>query len=314
MKIDLVFLIVLGIVVGYIFLLHKVEAMGDVTNLDQIKDAVKQVYLADIESIRNLSNVATQLQANGLTVPGQLKVRDKLATNGLDPVNMPDGWGGGLRIFDGYASGTMGFGPDGKKLNAYINSNGELKLGSWLIKENANGHLMFLKDGTKYDNDYGKIPQDTGFVALAQDGNIWTNRSTGRGWLADNKLNVSGGTVGSLNINGNLNMGGRIALNDNPLMIRGMGDNNHSIKFEGSIDGPMITGNVNVGINRASDPSNPRLRMGNWTINRQQNRGNCGRGAGSSLLVENDNSKGMVISELGLVEVNTAWGWQGVRC
>ena len=191
---------------------------------------------------------------------------------------------------------------------------GSLKLGSWTIKENPNGHLMFLKDGTPYDNDYGKIPQDTGFVALAQDGNIWSNRSTGRGWLADNKLNVSGGNVGSLNINGNLNMGGRIALNDNPLMIRSMGDNNHSIKFEGSIDGPLITGNVNVGINRASDPSNPRLRIGNWTINRQQGRGNCGRGAGSSLVVENDNTKGMVISELGLVEVNTAWGWQGVRC
>ena len=127
MKIDLVFLIVLGFVVAYIFMLHKVESMADVGTTDQVKEAVKQIYLADVEAIRNLSNVATKLQAGGLTVPGQLKVGDKLSTNGLDPANMPDGWGGGLRIFDGYASGTIGFGPDGKKLNAYMNSNGDMK-------------------------------------------------------------------------------------------------------------------------------------------------------------------------------------------
>ncbi len=127
MKIDLVFLIVLGIVVAYIFVLHKVESMADVGSLDQIKEAVKQVYLADVEAIRNLSNIASKLTATGLTVPGQLKVADKISTNNLDPNNMPDGWGGGLRIFDGYSSGTIGFGPDGKKLNAYMNANGDVR-------------------------------------------------------------------------------------------------------------------------------------------------------------------------------------------
>ena len=133
MKIDLVFLIVISIVIAYLFVLYKVdcnsdkiEKMADIGTVDQIKDAVRQVYQADVEAIRNLSNVATQLQAGGITVPGQLKVGGKLSTNNLDPSNMPDGWGGGLRIFDGYASGTMGFGPDGKKLNAYINSGGAI--------------------------------------------------------------------------------------------------------------------------------------------------------------------------------------------
>ena len=32
---------------------------------DQIKEAVKQIYLADVESIRNLSAVATNLQKDG---------------------------------------------------------------------------------------------------------------------------------------------------------------------------------------------------------------------------------------------------------
>ena len=48
------------------------ESMSNVSN--DIKEAVKQVYLADVESIRNLSEVATKLQAGGLTIPGNLTV------------------------------------------------------------------------------------------------------------------------------------------------------------------------------------------------------------------------------------------------
>ena len=209
-----------------------------------VKAVIGQVYNADIEAIRNLSSIASQLQAGGLTVPGNLllqsgtvidfgsndkdregnagkigysvfedslnivgkgkpgeprrttlwenlKVTGKIATNNLDPNNMPDGWGGGLRIFDGYASGTMGFGPDGKALKAYMNSNGDayvsnsLKIGSWTLRD-KNGHLQFVKDGTAYNDNYGAIPADQGFLAMAQDGNLWSNKSSGRGWVADN--------------------------------------------------------------------------------------------------------------------------------
>jgi microcystin-dependent protein len=48
------------------------EPMADVSN--DIKEAIKQVYLADVEAIRNLSEVATKLQKEGLTVPGNLTV------------------------------------------------------------------------------------------------------------------------------------------------------------------------------------------------------------------------------------------------
>ncbi len=84
MKIDLVFLIVLAIVVAYVFMLYKVEKMADVGNLDQIKEAVKQVYLADVEAIRNLSNVSAKLQAGGLTVPGQLTVTGQINSQSGD--------------------------------------------------------------------------------------------------------------------------------------------------------------------------------------------------------------------------------------
>jgi len=48
--------------------------MAEVGTTDQIKDAVKLIYLADVDAIRNLSEVATKLQAGGLTMPGQLNI------------------------------------------------------------------------------------------------------------------------------------------------------------------------------------------------------------------------------------------------
>ena len=51
---------------------HTKEPMADVSV--DIKEAVKQVYLADVEAIRNLSEVATKLQKEGLKIPGNLTV------------------------------------------------------------------------------------------------------------------------------------------------------------------------------------------------------------------------------------------------
>jgi hypothetical protein len=47
---------------------------------DQITAAVKQLYLADVESIRNLSTVATNLQRDGgLVTPGNISIKGKLS-------------------------------------------------------------------------------------------------------------------------------------------------------------------------------------------------------------------------------------------
>lgn len=62
------------ILIGYLFYNQGQikELMADVS--PDIKDAIKQIYNVDVEAIRNLSNVATQLQAGGLTVPGDLRI------------------------------------------------------------------------------------------------------------------------------------------------------------------------------------------------------------------------------------------------
>jgi hypothetical protein len=253
-----------------------------------MKAVINQVYNADIEAIRNLSSISSQLIAGGLTVPGKLSIT------------------------------------------------GQLKVGSWTIQDN-NGHLQFIKDGTQYDNDYGKIPQDTGFIAMAQDGNIWSNRSTGRGWLADNKLNVSGGTInGSLTVNNDLNIGGKLttrridandvvninnklAMNDRPIMIRGENDGNHYIKWSSATDGPEIAGCGGINIVRPCAGGNPLMRIGDWTFS-QQNVGICGKGGGNALiLTDTATSNGgqpiqFRFSHIGLADCNTGWGWQGMRC
>ena len=80
------------IIIGFFFIFHlywkksNTEQMTDTNNTntnitDQIKEAVKQYYIADVESIRNLSEVATKLQAGGLAVPGNLIMKGPIITD-----------------------------------------------------------------------------------------------------------------------------------------------------------------------------------------------------------------------------------------
>ncbi len=55
------------------------EPMADVSD---IRETIKQIYLADIEAIRNLSEVASKLQKEGLTIPGNLTVTGAINVNG----------------------------------------------------------------------------------------------------------------------------------------------------------------------------------------------------------------------------------------
>jgi len=211
-------------------------------------------YQADIEAIRNLSSIAQQLNgSNSLTMPGILNVNN-LYTKGAKN-NNPNGAITHFPYTDGnnYIRGDT-------IVNGNINLEGILKIGSWLIRD-KNNHLQFIKDGTAYNDVYGKIPDDQGFLAMSQDGNIWTNRATGRGWICDTKLNTSGGTI-----TGNLIMNGKIAMNDNPIVLRGINDPNHYIKFSSATDGPEIGGCGGINITRPCDTQKPLIKLGNFNI------------------------------------------------
>jgi microcystin-dependent protein len=78
-------LILFGIL--FLFIFHQywnksTETMADVS--PDIKDAIKQVYLVDVESIRNLSNIATQLTSGGLTIPGDLRITGNILMGNKD--------------------------------------------------------------------------------------------------------------------------------------------------------------------------------------------------------------------------------------
>jgi hypothetical protein len=68
----------------------------------------------------NAANYTTVLQ-----VWKNAKIQQRLATNGLDPNDLPSGWSGGLRTNDVYAAGTVGAGSGGA-VNAYMNSSGNI--------------------------------------------------------------------------------------------------------------------------------------------------------------------------------------------
>jgi len=107
MKIDLIFLIILCVVIAYVFILYKVEQMADTTNttnIDQIKEAIKQVYLTDVDAIRNLSAVATKLQSEGLTIPGNLTTNIINATDNINVSNKTNE-GGRIRILNELKNG-----------------------------------------------------------------------------------------------------------------------------------------------------------------------------------------------------------------
>jgi hypothetical protein len=59
--------------------------MADVSN--DIKEAVKQVYLADVEAIRNLSEIATKINAGTFVFPGNLTVTGTIKSQSLDSLN-----------------------------------------------------------------------------------------------------------------------------------------------------------------------------------------------------------------------------------
>ncbi len=77
-------LILIGIL--FIFVFHQywnknLEPMADVTSLteDKVKELIYKTYLIDVTAIKNLSDIATELQKDkGLTIPGDLTIKGKL--------------------------------------------------------------------------------------------------------------------------------------------------------------------------------------------------------------------------------------------
>jgi hypothetical protein len=66
------------------FKINKTNENFTASSPDQLKQTIKDIYQADIASIRSLADIATKLQAGGTTVPGNLKISQILGVNYID--------------------------------------------------------------------------------------------------------------------------------------------------------------------------------------------------------------------------------------
>ena len=76
-------------------------------------------------NINSSLRVKSDTYLNTLSTTGLAKFGSRIATNGLNPNDLPAGWAGGVRTYDLYASGTVGVGT-GKTVKAYMNNAGNI--------------------------------------------------------------------------------------------------------------------------------------------------------------------------------------------
>ena len=93
----------------------------------------------------------------------------------------------GIRIYQGDYNSGNAYTSYKDVVMADSNGNvGSIKIGSWVISENSDGHLVFSKNGAALGT------ADQGHIRMAQDGNLWLSRSSGPGWVADNIGGIRG--------------------------------------------------------------------------------------------------------------------------
>jgi hypothetical protein len=130
--------------------LKKTREEFDATTDAAITNAVKKIYLADVEAIRLLSNFAIQLSQGGTTIPGNVTISGNSIVNGTSKVNGDHTIGGKL-IVNGTHINTLNGNTfycggrqhvHGEELLYILNKNGVLISKEW----GGNGNLTVQGD------------------------------------------------------------------------------------------------------------------------------------------------------------------------
>lgn len=112
------------------------NSYGDVITLGG--DSMNNDYEIKLNSNKPLSIYSPNANNTDTTfqvINGNAKFNNKIATNGLNPEDIPNGWGGGIRTWDVLSGGTVAILKEGKKgsdinnnigLAAYINNTGNI--------------------------------------------------------------------------------------------------------------------------------------------------------------------------------------------
>ena len=163
----------------------------------------------------NATQYSTVLSVNQNTVIGE-----RLATNGMNPNDLPTGWSGGVRTQDVYAAGTIAAGSGGYT-PSYMNASGQIYAANSIstsgnvtasgnINVGGNTHTA----GETYTGGWFRTTGDTGWYSEKWGGGWNMTDST---WIrAYNNKNVyTGGQVqaGTIQSNGDMNATGNANVN-----------------------------------------------------------------------------------------------------
>ncbi len=219
MKIDLnfVFLIVICIFILYEFIGRDktTENFADTTTTsvtpDQIKQMIRDIYLADIDAIRNLSNVATKLSTGGYTTPGNLTVSDTTNTkfvnatgkinigSNANPKDFPDWLGLSVEHPTTDSHIRLKTKNDDNKNIYLIDRDGNFRLNTHGVGDmfgvNRDGHTYNIHTGDHVHNFIGR--GDNPYITLGKEGE-WNNKS----WYLQNVKNDGTNKIFRIGVHG----------------------------------------------------------------------------------------------------------------
>ena len=163
------------LIIAILYLLYKdrYNSLEKMSNTNEIEEKINKIYQADIQSIRNLSEVASTLQKEGLTIPGNLKVNGtfnylpKGTIVAFTGIFAPDGWA--------LCNGQNGT-PDlrGRFIYGYGARQG-IDIGKTGGEENHKLNINEMPSHNHSISSSGEHNHDT------IDGNVWQNRRYGYG-------------------------------------------------------------------------------------------------------------------------------------
>ena len=253
-NIDMIFLFVIAAFVGYYMCKKEsFDTFEGFAAIDDARQAVREVYNADIDAIRNLSTVATKLQAGGLTHPGRLTVN-----SGADHLPI-------LAQSNTDSHILLRTKNDGNKDSYLINRDGHHRIHMANVGDvfgvNHDGHLYNEHHGDHVAHHIGKGANP--YITLSRSGQ-WGNSS----WYMQNVHNGNPANstfrIGKHDIGAKLDIGSDGYLNASGARL----GSDLSTGGKASFGGPMSEGIVNIR-NR-----NGSYSHFNWTDGQNYIRGN----------------------------------------
>lgn len=153
---------------------------------------------------------AMNANGNNINSVGNLSAQGKIATNGLNPNDLPSGWGGGIRTWDVYAGGTVGVGAGGGAMPvAFMDQTGTVQGQSVNSTGNVNASGTLWSNGGVVTN--GNMTLATSGSQITNPGRMHINVGENlylQPWSVGSTIVGGGGGSGNLQVTGTTYMYG----------------------------------------------------------------------------------------------------------